>query len=118
MRANPFVKYLVLLLSTLFILLRPHGTHAKPSYSFGDEPRRCKVDSDCAIIIVSCHKCDWADSVNKKNLRDSEKTVRTYCENWRRNPNREKDCSKTDPVKKREAACVNGLCEAHTFFGK
>jgi hypothetical protein len=91
---------------------------AKPSFSFGDAPRACKSHADCAVIIVSCHNCDWADSVNKKNLEESKKTVKAYCEEWRKNPNREKDCPTVAPVKKREAVCENGLCTAHTFFGK
>ena len=91
---------------------------AKPSYSFGDPPRACKQDSDCAIIIVSCHKCDWADSVNKTSLAESERIVKDYCDSWRKNPNREKECTEVHPVKKREAVCVSGLCEARTFYGK
>lgn len=102
----------------LCLLLLPAGALAKPSYSFGDQPRQCKSDSDCAIIIVSCHKCDWADSVNKASLAESEKIVKQYCDGWRRNPNREKECTEVHPVKKREAVCVSGLCEAHTFYGK
>lgn len=105
-------------LFALCATLLPLAASAKPSYSFGDPPRVCKQDSDCAIIIVSCHKCDWADSVNKASLAESEKIAKNYCDGWSRNPNREPDCKETDPVKKREAVCVNGLCEARTFYGK
>ena len=107
---------LPLILFALFALpaLANHGD--KPSYSFGDGPRKCNADSDCAIIIVSCQKCDWADSVNKASLAASEKTVREYCEKWKKRPTRPKDCKEIPKVQERIAVCRENLCEAQTYF--
>ncbi len=108
MRKNIFT-----LVSILFFATQ---AHSKPSYSFGDEPRHCKADTDCAIIIVSCHGCDWADSVNKKSLEASRETVRKYCEGWKKQKNKEVACTEAKPFSKREALCSNGICEARTYY--
>ncbi len=110
--------FLRIIISSALLAALPQLAEAKPSYSFGDGPRKCKTDADCAIIIVSCNKCDWADSVNKESLAESEKTVKDYCDGWRKQANREKECTEVPPVKKREAVCSNHICEARTFYGK
>jgi|GEM_PF-3789081 len=91
------------------------SAQAKPSYSFGDEPRRCKTNSDCAIIMVDCHGCGWADSVNNASLKASEKIVKDYCEGWKKQKEREPNCEKPVPFSKREAVCSAKICEARTY---
>ena len=102
------------LIACTFLFL-PTAALAKPSYSFGNESRHCKKDADCALLTVSCHKCDWVDAVSKDRLAASEKTVMDYCEKWKKNPGREKDCTEIQVMKEREAVCREGLCEAHSF---
>ncbi len=105
-----------LIFASSFILgLISISAAAKPSYSFGDEPRICKSNDDCAIIMVDCHNCGWADSVNKKSLKASEKIVKDYCDGWKKRSDREKSCEKPLAFSKREAVCNNGICEARTF---
>lgn len=102
-------------LLALAIFLLPLPSFAKPSYSFGNEARHCKTNADCALLTVSCHKCDWVDAVSKDRLAASEKTVKDYCDGWKKDPGREKDCTEIQVMKEREAVCREGLCEAHSF---